>query len=316
MLQRLVPVALALALPLTLSACGGKGDKDKKEADKGAEEKDKGGEPEQKRDPSTSLDKVSEGPDVSGPVPPEVSMVFFTVDGALTPVGCWDKDKGKMHAGKECHALVPKGSEVYLKSDYAVKVDALGESKGALCEVAVDHPISFGTAATDGGATFDYATFPKSAGPKVGLISADTWGDGTRRFSDPEKGAVVAAVKAAESKVGDLDVIIHQAAGLDLDGDGKEERFFSAYVINPKDIERYLFSGLFMARGGDVSRLILVDKDKSSSQIYKLRAGADLDGDGVRELWLSTATSEGGGDRMYHLKGEAFEGLGKWTCGM
>lgn len=311
MLQRLVAVALTAALPLTLAACGDKADKKPEEK---AEAKP--AEPETPRDPSTSLDKVAAGPDVSGPVPPEVSMVFYSVDGALTPIGCWDQAKDKVMAGKECNELAAKGSEVYLKSAYSVQVDALGDAKGSLCEVAVDKPISVATAATDGGATFEYATSPKSAGPKVALVSADSWGDGTRRFSDAEKDAVIAAVKAAQAKVGDNEVHIHQAADLDLDGDGNNERFFSAYVVNPKDIERYLFSGLFMARGGDVSKLVLVDQDRTSSQIYKLRAGADLNGDGTRELWLSTATSEGGGERMYQLKGEKFEGIGKWTCGM
>src|SRR5690606_37542728 len=52
------------------------GEKEEEKAQK-AEQK---AEPGEQRDLSTSIDKPFEAIDVSGPVPPEISMVFFTVD--------------------------------------------------------------------------------------------------------------------------------------------------------------------------------------------------------------------------------------------
>ncbi|MEZ4382879.1 MAG: hypothetical protein R3A79_16205 [Nannocystaceae bacterium] len=314
MLKRLIPLVPALALALPIVGC--KKGEEKQEEEKTSEAEPVKEAPADPRDPDTSLDKVVKGPDLSGPVPPETSMVFFTVDGALIPVGCFNKDKGKLAAGKDCLALAPKGADVYLKSQYSDQLDTIGEPKNALCEVGVAKPTSVATPATDSGAAFDWAASPKSAARNVVSVPADTWDDASIKFTDDEKKAVAAAIAAINDKTKDVETNMHQAASLDLDGDGKDERIFSAYVINPRDTARYLFSGVFVARGTAPETMILVDKTKTNSEIFKVRAAADLDGDGTFELWLNAAFDEGGGDRMYVWKGDTFNGLGKWTCGL
>lgn len=311
--SRLLPLVTLLSTTLAL-ACG-KGEE--KPAEKAEEAKTEEAKTDEvKRDPDTSLDKVATATDLSGPVPPETSMVFFTIDGALIPVGCFNKDKNKLGAGKECLALAPEGASVYLKSAYSDQLDTIGAPKNALCEPGVEKPTSLSTPATDSGAAFDWAASPKSAGRGVVSIPAESWDDALIKFSDDEKKAVKEAIAKINGATADQETNMHQAASLDLDGDGKDERVFSAYVVNPRDTARYLFSGVFVAPGGDVSGLLLVEKTKTNSEIFKLRAAADLNGDGRRELWINAAFDEGGGDRMYQWKGSAFEPLGKWTCGM
>ena len=310
----LAPTALASALLFLLASACGKGDAD---AGKGDAKADTAPEADPApRDPSTSLDKVTSTIDLSGPVPPEISMVFFTLDGALVPLGCYDKDKKKLRAGKECLPLAPKGAEVYLKAAHAAQVDAIGEPKNALCEVGEDKPTSLSAPSVDAGAAFDWATSPKSAAQKVLSVSPDTWSPSKIRFTDDERAAVQAAIEGFEGKVAGNKAEIHQAVGLDLDGDGKDERLFSAYVVNPRDTARYLFSGVLLARGADPSKLLLVEKTRTNSEVFKVRAAVDLDGDGRHELWINATFDEGGGDRMVQWKGDAFEPLGKWTCGM
>ena len=312
----LLPAPLfAVALAAAPVGCGGKGDEAPKE-EKTEEAKPEEAKPEAKRDPDTSLDKVAKGPDLSGPVPPESDMVFFTIDGALIPIGCFNREKGKLSAGKDCLALAPKGADVYLKSSYSEELDTIGEPKSALCEVGVTKPTSLSTPSTDSGAAFDWAASPKSAARNVITIPADTWDDGSIKFTDDEQRALDAAIAKINRKTADVETKIHQAASVDLNGDGKEERVFSAYVVNPRDTARYLFSGLFVADGTDLGTMLLVVKTKTNSEMFKLRAAADLDGDGTHELWVNAAFDEGGGDRMYVRKGDSFDGLGKWTCGL
>ncbi len=312
----LVPASLfAVALAAGPIACGGKSDDAPKE-EKAEEAKPEEAKPVEKRDPDTSLDKVVAGPDLSGPVPPESDMVFFTIDGALIPVGCFNKEKGKLGAGKECLALAPKGADVYLKSSYSEEIDAIGEPKSALCEVGVKTPTSLSTPKTDSGAAFDWAVSPKSGARNVVAVSAETWDDGAIKFTDDEQKALAAAIAKISRKTKDLETKLHQAASIDLNGDGKDERVFSAYVVNPRDTARYLFSGLFVADGTDLGTMLLVVKTKTNSEMFKLKAAADLDGDGNHELWVNAAFDEGGGDRMYVRKGDSFDGLGKWTCGL
>ena len=95
-MRRLLCSATLCAVALCLPGCPkeeepAKDSKEtKKEADKEAEEDDAG-----------SL-VVAEGDGgVDGPVPPDTSMVFFGVEGALYPLACFDKASGKSDKGCE-----------------------------------------------------------------------------------------------------------------------------------------------------------------------------------------------------------------------
>ena len=88
----LAPITLSLALAAcTLTACGGAGDTKKTEAKKtetkAADAPVVAPVEDTRRDPGTSLDKAATTIDTTGPVPPEASAVFYTVDGALIPLG-------------------------------------------------------------------------------------------------------------------------------------------------------------------------------------------------------------------------------------
>jgi hypothetical protein len=105
-----------------------------------------------------------------------------------------------------------------------------------------------------------------------------------------------------------------QKASLDVDADGKKELFVSAVMLNPSDPDRYLFSGLFMAPGGDLANVQLIDRVKKGTDVVKLFGAVDLDGDGKRELWTGVAFEGGAGERIVQLGAEP-KPLGKWTCG-
>ncbi len=312
--RRLVAVTCTVfALGLSPQGCKKKSKKTEDKAEQKAEAKDEGGE----RPEGKSLDTL-EGPDLSGPVPPETSAVFYVVDGssALQPVGCFVKDGNKLAAGDDCLKVGKDGDPIYLKSATSAELDTLGKGKHPLCDVgATGSPSALSAPKVDAGQNFDFATWPKSLGNKVLEISADTWSEDAHEVSDSDREALAAAIKGINAKATEK-VEIHQAAKLDFDGDGKDDEFFSAFIVDPRDTDKFLFSGLFVRRGSAPDKLALVEKDKTKQETFTLRAAPDLNGDGVHELWVNAAFNEGGGDRMYRVDGDGFKALGKWTCGM
>ena len=106
-----------------------------------------------------------------------------------------------------------------------------------------------------------------------------------------------------------------QRAEADIDGDGTKELFISVLFADPKDDSNNLYSGLFMARGGDLGTLALVDASKRGSDSLTLRGVTDLDGDGKSELWVGLTFDGGTADRVMTLDGDKAEALSKWSCG-
>ncbi len=312
--RRLLAVTCAVvALGLSAPGCKKK-DKAKKDdtSEQKADAKEGGERPEGK-----SLDTL-EGPDLSGPVPPETSAVFYVVDGSssLQPVGCFIKDGNKLAAGGDCLKVGKEGDPVYLKSSTSAELDTLGGAKHPLCDVgATGSPAALSAPKVDAGQNFDFATWPKSLGTKVLEISPDTWSEDAHEIPESDVEALDKAIKAINSKITEK-VEVHQAATLDFDGDGKDDMFFSAYVVDPRDTDKFLFSGLFVRRGSAPDKLALIEKDKTKQETFTLRAAPDLNGDGTHELWINAAFNEGGGDRIYKAEGDSFKALSKWTCGM
>src|SRR5690606_27654981 len=147
MLARQVAPPLALVLALA-SACGGAADPEKgaKADPKAAAAKP---EPAATQPEGVSLDKAVTALDLSGPVVPETRAVFFTVDGALIPIGCFDKAKNKLAGGKDCLALVKADDEVYLRSNSVEKLDKIGAPKSSMCQPGEAKPTSLGIASVD-----------------------------------------------------------------------------------------------------------------------------------------------------------------------
>ncbi|MCA9681353.1 MAG: hypothetical protein KC457_04090, partial [Myxococcales bacterium] len=83
-----------------------------------------------------------------------------------------------------------------------------------------------------------------------GQISPDTWSDRGARLEEVEAKAVQAAMAKVRNVNGEFQP--KQKASIDIDGDGKDELFVSAIMLNPSDPDTYLVSGLFVAMGGDL----------------------------------------------------------------
>jgi hypothetical protein len=300
-MTRSVPKLVVLAaLVLLLPACKGE--------EPVVEEKE-----EKKAPPPPPPDETPPEPqfDLSGPKPPETSTVVFAVDGALLPLACFNKDKGQVLPGKECGALVAEGSEVYMESSFGKK--ALDKTnpgtKDSLCGDSGAIP----TPQLEGGAAFDWGVWPKSLGPEYKQINPDTWSDRGARLEEAEAKAVQDAIAKIRNVKGDF--LSKQKATVDVDGDGKDELFVSAVLQNPADPDAYLFSGLFMASGGDLANLVLIDRSKQGTDVIRLRGVVDLDGDKKRELWTSITFEGGNGDRIVTLASGEPKPVGGWTCG-
>ena len=69
-------------------------------------------------------------------------------------------------------------------------------------------------------------------------------------------------------------------------------------------------------RSGADQKLTLIEETKTHLEVFSLRGAIDLDGDGTHELWVKAAFAEGGGERLYELKGGAAKAIGNWSCGL
>lgn len=299
-MTRVSPVIMTLFVSLALSGCN-KDPEPKKEV-------------EEKKEPE-ALPAPDPGPaeprfDLSGPKPPEVASVLFSVDGALTPIACYDKDQAKILGGKDCAKLIAEGSEVYMESSFGKKAleKTLAGTKMSICGDDGALPV----AALDKGEDYDWGVWPKSLGPDFEQVDPDTWSDRGARLEEDEAKAVQDAIAALGKTKGEFQS--RQKATLDIDGDGKDELFVSAIMRNPNDADTHHFSGLFMAPGGDLTQVQLVNKVTRGSDEIKFFGAVDLDGDGKRELWTGLSFEGGAGERVI-VMGEKPEVLGKWTCG-
>lgn len=299
-------LSATLSLCLVLAACpaGEKKTDPKKTAD--AKTPDTKVE-DNKIDPSTSLSKSVQTIDTAGPVPPEVSGVVYAVDGALIPLACFIKGK-KLHSGKDCLAVAKKGDEVYLRTRGSEQVEKIGDPKSANCEVgAAGAPTSLSTAATDGGAAFDFAVAPKSLARLITFASEESLTERRPSLSAEETAAITALSKVT----GELS--ISQTLVHDIDGDGAPDKVVAAYQFNPKDTERYNFAGVFVLRGGKWT----IAEQASDIKGLTVRATIDLDGDKIHELWVNANGTDGsGGDRFVQLTADGGNPIGKWSCGV
>lgn len=248
--------------------------------------------------------------DLTGPKPPETSSVMFSVDGGLVPLACFDKAKGALAVGADCVALVAEGSDVYMESSFGKK--ALDKTGAGTVTSTCGDEGAVPTAALSTGADYDWAVWPKSVAPTFEQLSPDTWSDRGARLEEVEAKAIQDAISKQGVSKGEF--LSKQKASLDVDGDGKKELFVSAVMMNPSDPDRYLFSGLFMAAGGDLANIQLIDRVQKGTDVVKLFGGVDLDGDGKRELWTGISFEGGAGERIVQLGAEP-KPLGKWTCG-
>lgn len=252
--------------------------------------------------------------DLSGPVPPETSAVYFAIDGALVPLACFDAAGKRLLGGAACAAVVPEHAEVVLWAPAGRAVEPVTGRRRALCEFDDAKETAYATRATEDGQQFDFATWPKSVGPTVWLAGAKAQAAKALELTDEESAALAKAIDANGGRSSAGPVRLVQRAVVDLDGDGADDVLFSAAIDDPRDSERQAYAGLFLAPGGDLSKLTLLERTRRNDLLY-VRAAVDLDGSGTRELHIGLTYDGGSSDRFGVLEGGKLRFLGPWTCG-
>lgn len=294
--------ALACGCALSLPAC-------KKEKEDNRPKTDLPAEPGE-----ASLQVAAGDPPVEGPVPPEVSMVFFTVEGALYPLGCFDAEKKKILSGEACLAMVPEGSDVRLSSldaEYNKKAQGRVEPQ---CLIGSGQTIAVGVEGITEGADFVYATWPQPAMKQVKPVSHDTTSPSATQLDEATTQKLLAAIKAAGGPA-EGEVRAQQIAEVEVDGDEGTERIYAVYVPHPQRSEQYAWSGAFLAPEGTADELVLLEESKTKRDVFEIRGVVDLDGAAPYELWSHLTFEEGGGDRLLQLRDGKVSPLGGWTCG-
>lgn len=253
--------------------------------------------------------------DLSGPSAPETSTVFFSVDGAMIPMACFDKPKKKLLSGARCLSLIADDATVLLASESGRALDTVKGKKNALCELS-DRPTSLTTPGLDAGNTYTYAAFPKALGRSVLVVPSATESNrATQLDSSLSTRLLDAASGQSRTSLEGGRLRAAQRATLDLNDDGKKTEFISVIVSSTDDADKVLFSGLFALTGdGDATPQLL--ETAKGQDIVRVRGAVDLDGDGQRELWLGLTFDGGNADRIYTRDSKGnLTPLGKWTCG-
>ncbi|MGH1339930.1 MAG: hypothetical protein ACRBN8_00150 [Nannocystales bacterium] len=307
-MRRLLWTSSLCAVALSLAGCPSEEEPakdDKKETKK--EKKEEG-----EQDDAGSL-MVAEGDGgVDGPVPPEVSMVFFSVEGALYPLACFDKDAKAIKTGSACLKMVKPGDAVRVASHDSQYNKKAGEPVEPQCLAGSGKKVAIGVEGITEGADFLYGTWPPAGIKVIKEVSEDSTGPGAVQIGDEEASKLKAAISAAGGKVGD-ELKVHQVA--EIQGRTAKDKVYSVYVPDPKVLEQYKWSGAFLAEGGNLDNLTLIAKSKSKKDVFEVRGSMDLDGDKVNELWMRIVFAEGSGDQIFTLNGGKVSGVGKWSCG-
>lgn len=308
-----LPVLLASSC-LALAACGKKDDGSKADPKKADAKAAPAKADAKAADPGEPSLKVADGAaNDPGPVPPETSMVFFTVEGSLLPLACFDKEAGAIKSGAACLGLVAAGQEARVSSGDTSAVVKVGEPAEPLCTAGDGKKTALAADGVSGGANYVWAAWPRSAFKTVDAIAASTVKAEGEPLAEAERTAMEAAVKKAGGRLGG-DLLAHQIVEVQTTKDRKD-KIFSVFVRDPKVTERYLFSGLFAAVGGDLGNIVQLEKSRSKQDVFEIRGSTDLDGNGTRELWVRIVFEEGGGDRLVQFDGKAPAPIGKWSCG-
>jgi hypothetical protein len=310
--MRTFPKMIAMLVALSLgSAC--KKDDDKKDDAKAEAKADAGDEKAEGDEGEASL-VVAEGEDaVEGPVPPETSMVFYVVEGALLPIGCFDKEQGKLLSGAPCLQMAPAGEEARLSSVDSAFNRSIGEPTEPQCMAGSGRNVALSVEVSDS-ANFKYAAWPPSTLKAVKWVPEDTTSPRATRLADDESEKLLAAMRKHGGR-GD-EVRAHQVAEVDVDVDGKKDKVYAVFIPHPTLSEQYNWSGIFWAKDGDLDNLVLLEQSRSKKDVFEVRGTLDLDGDETNELWLRMIFAEGAGDRILQIEAGKPKALGAWTCGV
>lgn len=306
-----LPVLGALALLCVACDKGGDDKKDGKEAKADAKSGDAKGEGGAAGDEGEPTLQVAEG-DVGaeGPIPPETSMVFFQVEGALIPLACFDKDKGTLGAGSACLDLVPADAQVRVSGGDQAFNKKVGERADPTCLAGTGKKNALSAEALTGGAEFTFGAWPPSTLKIVTLVPSDSTSPSATQLDDDTL-AKLAKVVPAKGKL-----TAQQVAEIDFDGNDKKDGIYSVFVPNPKMAEQYSWSGVFLAPDGNLDALVLLAKSSSKKDVFEVLGTLDIDGTGNRELWIRMVYAEGAGEAVFQVDGNTVNPLAKWSCGV
>lgn len=296
---------LGLALLLGATAVGCKKDEAKKDDKKAAAGDEQPSEP--------TLQVATGEEEVDGPVPPETSMVFFVTEGALLPLGCFDAKTKKVRGGKDCLGLVPADAEIRVSSGDTALNKKAGERVEPQCLTGSGQKVALAAEGLGAGANFKFGAWPPSALKVVTLVGDNTIRTENSSLADDEKQKLTAAMKKAGGPSGDIKV--HQVAKLDVDGNDKPDWVYAIYVPHPTLNEQYAWSGAFLGLDDNLDAPILLEQSKTKRDVFEVRGLLDLDGDGMRELWMHMTFEEGGGDRLVRVEGNRARPVDGWSCG-
>lgn len=303
---------MAMVLAMGLGPACKKDDEAEKD-DAKAEAKADDGEPA--GDEGEPTLQVAEGQDaVEGPVPPETSMVFYVVEGALLPLACFDKEQGKMLSGAPCLQMAAAGEEARLSSVDSAFNRPVGEPTEPQCMAGSGKKVALAVEGISESANFKYAAWPPSALKVVKWVPEDTTSPQRTRLDDDEAETLLAAVRKQGGRGDELRA--HQVAEVDVDDDGKRDKIYAVFIPHPTLSEQYNWSGIFWAKDGDLDNLVLLDRSKTKRDVFEVRGTLDLDGDKTNELWLRLVFAEGAGDRIVQIDGGQPKALGSWSCGV
>jgi len=290
-------------------ACN-RGDKDDKKDEKKAADAKTDAKTDAKADEKgeDSLQVAEGDAAVEGPVPPETSMVFFTIEGALLPLACFDKDKKKVLAGDDCLAMVPPGTDVRVASKFSSFNKKAGDKTTPTCLAGEDKKNAIAVEGITAGADFVYATWPPSGIKTVTRAPDEASKPEKTRLGDTEKQKLLGASKVDGEIVGNF------TWEVDVDADGKADKLFGVSVPNPAFPEAHKWSGLVLAKGGSLDDLVVIESVKNKPDVFEARGLVDIDGDKKSEIWVRRTSEDGSAGERLHRIGTG-DGIGKWTCG-
>lgn len=207
------------------------------------------------------------------------------MEGLLVPLACYDAKVATLWTGDGCLSRIPTGAaigvlEVPVQARASAEHVALAtcnrpEGMSSIQALSVAGDIDRGAV----------ALWPAGA-PVAQRASADPeW-----ETSTAEDEALVNAVAALDPSV-QGEMIIQQALRSDLDGDGRPERLYVVAVDDDSaDIPRR-FSGVLIDWGQGPK--VVLSRAATPGEEHAVRALADLDHDGRRELVIDERWNDG-----------------------
>ncbi len=279
--------------------------------------------------PSKTTRETGPPPEVQEQLPTVLFAVLPMIEGlngqalersVLVPLACYGR--GTLEGGQRCLSFMGQGGMPALEGGETV---ASENRARPFCPGAYHHVSGLGM---PGQVTAGFGIWPakKLSQVKVpakgmpwkpsackGWCAFGRTGHPRVRVEPEQMARLSAAARAAgmPPEAGDLEVL--QEYALDMDGDGRLERFYSlAAQARDPDEYAFLFSALVMQAGK--GRPMLVRRQDSAAVV--LRGAVDLDGDGRRELWLLLTPTSGGGiahEVIQIGQGTAVQ-IGNYTC--